>query len=259
MDRAPSIAARFAALADDPERVRLEGLHPLKHALRFGAAVELAVSPDKAGLLALARSLCPDLLDRLEALVQPVPAGLFAALGPTPPSPVLAIARRPRVDATALLARSGPAPLLLLDRPVHAGNLGAVVRVAAALGAAGVVTLGGVDPWSPAALRGASGLQFALPVARLERLSEPFDRPLVALHPEAPALDPAAPAGALPPGALLAFGSERQGLDPALRARATGLLAIPMRPGVSSLNLATAVAIVLWEALRRLPLEPRAG
>jgi TrmH family RNA methyltransferase len=258
LDRAPSIAARFAALADDPARVRLEGLHPLKHALRFGGEVELAVSPDPRALLALARTLCPDLLERLEALVEPVPAGLFAALGPPPPSPVLAIARRPRVDTSALLAPSGPAPVLLLDRPVHAGNLGAVVRVAAALGAAGVLTLGGVDPWSPAALRGSSGLHFALPVARLERLGEPVERPLVALHPEGPILDPAAPT-ALPPGALLAFGSERHGLDPALRARAGAVLAIPMRPGVSSLNLATAAAIVLWEARRRLPPEPRAG
>ncbi len=250
MDRAPSIAARFAAVADDPAQVRLEGLHPLKHALRFGGEVELAVSADKATLLALARALCPDLLERLEALVEPVPAGLFAALGPPPPSPVLAIARRPRVDTSALLAPSSPAPVLLLDHPVHAGNLGAVVRVAAALGAAGVLALGGVDPWSPAALRGSSGLHFALPVARLERLSEPLERPLVALHPQAPPLDPAAP---LPAGALLAFGSERHGLDPALRARAAAVLAIPMRPGVSSLNLATAVAIVLWEARRRLP------
>lgn len=50
----------------------------------------------------------------------------------------------------------------------------------------------------------------------------------------------------LPPGAMLAFGSERRGLCPALLARADRSLAIPMRPGVSSLNLATAVAVVLY-------------
>jgi TrmH family RNA methyltransferase len=51
----------------------------------------------------------------------------------------------------------------------------------------------------------------------------------------------------------LAFGSERRGLGPALRARAQVTLALPMRPGASSLNLATAVAAVLyaWRLARR--------
>ncbi len=255
MDRTPSLAARFAALAADGTRVRLDGLHPLKHALRFRGTVELAVSPDKPALLALARELCPDLLPALDALVEPVAPTLFAALAPPPPSPVLAIARRPRVDPHALLAAADPAPIVLLDRPVHAGNLGAVVRVAAALGAAGVLCLGGVDPWTPTALRGSSGLHFALPVAHLEALPVPPPRPLVVLHPEG---RPLAGAEDLPERALLAFGSERHGLDPTLRARAERILAIPMRPGVSSLNLATAAAIVLWTA-RRLSRTPQAG
>jgi len=60
---------------------------------------------------------------------------------------------------------------------------------------------------------------------------------------------------ALPSRALLAFGGERCGLGPALLAAATLRIAIPMEPGVSSLNLATAVAVVLFEARRRsLPL-----
>ncbi len=45
---------------------------------------------------------------------------------------------------------------------------------------------------------------------------------------------------------MLAFGTERQGLSPELLARADALLSIPMRPGVSSLNLATSVAAVLF-------------
>lgn len=248
-ERAEAIAARFGALAHDPGRVLLEGLHPLKHALRFGAAVEVATSPDPGAVLELARTLCPDLLEPLGALLTAVPAGLFAALAPTPPSPVLAIARRPAVDPARLLATGGPAPLVLLDRPVHTGNLGAVVRVAAALGAAGVLALGGPDPWAPSALRGSSGLHFALPVARLGALPARLARPLVALHPEGRPLGP----GALPAGALLALGSERHGLDPELRARADVVLAIPMRPGVSSLNLATAAAIALWAARDGLP------
>jgi TrmH family RNA methyltransferase len=61
------------------------------------------------------------------------------------------------------------------------------------------------------------------------------------------ALDPAGEeAGALPASATLAFGTERDGLSPGLLARADLRVRIPMRPGVSSLNLATAVAVALY-------------
>jgi TrmH family RNA methyltransferase len=45
---------------------------------------------------------------------------------------------------------------------------------------------------------------------------------------------------------VLAFGSERSGLSEALLERADRRLALPMRPGISSLNLAAAVAAVLY-------------
>ena len=45
---------------------------------------------------------------------------------------------------------------------------------------------------------------------------------------------------------MLAFGTERDGLSDELLARADARVALPMRPGVSSLNLATAVAAAGW-------------
>ena len=121
------------------------------------------------------------------------------------------------------------------------GNMGACVRVAAAADAAGVLTTGPNDPWHPDALRGAAGLHFALPVAGVGELP-PSDRPLVAIDPGGEDLRPAE----LPPRAILAFGTERYGLSDGLLERADARLGIPMRPGVSSLNLATAVAAVLF-------------
>jgi len=50
--------------------VVLEGLHPLKHALRFGARVRRAVAPDPARVVALARELAPDVADEIAALVE---------------------------------------------------------------------------------------------------------------------------------------------------------------------------------------------
>ena len=152
-----------------------------------------------------------------------------------PRAQVVALARRPRQpDPDGILALDGP--VVLLEEPRHLGNLGACVRVAAAAGAAGVITTGQQDPWHADALRGSAGLHFALPVAR-SRMLRTGGRPLLALDPEGETITRAA----IPQNALLAFGTERDGLSDALLARADARLALPMRPGVSSLNLATAV------------------
>jgi TrmH family RNA methyltransferase len=121
------------------------------------------------------------------------------------------------------------------------GNIGACVRVSAAAGAAAVLTTGENDPWYPDAVRGAAGLQFALPVASIETLPA-NDRPLLAIDPEGEDLRP----GLLPERAVLAFGTERHGISSELLERADSRVAIPMREGVSSLNLATSVAIALY-------------
>jgi TrmH family RNA methyltransferase len=231
---------RVRAARRDPDLAVLEGFHALKHALRFGAEVEAVVATDPDELERLARELAPDLAGRFRDLAVAVTPDELRRLGPSPPrTAVVAIARRPRVDVDAVVADPRVAPLVLLDDPRDLGNLGAVVRVAAAADAAGVLTTGRHDPWDPAALRGSAGLHYALPVARVEAL-EPGGRPLLAVDPEGEPLD------RIPARAVLAFGSERHGLGDDLLARAEGRLRIPMRPGVSSLNLATAVAAVLF-------------
>ncbi len=232
----------------------LEGFHALKHALRFGADVEEAYAFDPQELLTLATHLAPDIALRLRELVHPIGPSLFEQLEPGPPGTgVIALARRPQFDLQEVLRRPGTAPVVLLEQPAHLGNLGAVVRVAAAAGAGAVLTTGRQDPWHPAALRGSAGLHFALPVARIETLPED-DRPLIAVHPAGQPIRPGTIAG----DAVYAFGSERRGLSDALLERAKRRIAIPMCAGVSSLNLATAVAVVLY-AWRFGPSGPPGG
>jgi RNA methyltransferase, TrmH family len=236
------LAQRYRAARRDPGLAVLEGFHALKHALRFGAEVLEAVATDPEELERLAGELAPDLAGELAARVTPVDAEVLAKLAPQAPrTGVVAIARRPAVDVAGALSDERPAPLVLLEDPRTMGNMGACVRVAAAADAAAVLTTGDNDPWHPDALRGSAGLHFALPVASIERLPE-SDRPLVAIDPGGEDLTPRA----LDPRAVLAFGSERYGLSAELLARADARLAIPMRKGVSSLNLATAVAAVLF-------------
>jgi RNA methyltransferase, TrmH family len=237
-----ALIRRYRSARRDPTLAVLEGFHALKHALRFGAEVTEAVSAAPDLLREMAAELAPDVAEALAERTASVAPEVLAELVPQAPrTGVVALARRPRVVLAEVLADSRPAPLILLEEPRTMGNMGACVRVAAAAEAGGVLTTGPNDPWHPDALRGAAGLHFALPVARVEQLPR-SGRPLVAIDPGGEDLRPAA----LPPRAVLAFGTERHGLSDALLDRADARLRIPMRPGVSSLNLATAVAAVLY-------------
>jgi TrmH family RNA methyltransferase len=240
-----SLIPRFGRARRDPALAVLEGLHALKHALRFGATILEVAARDPEQLDRLATELAPDVRAQVRALAHPVDAEVFAQLAPLPPSTgVISLAARPRTRLRDVLADPSPAPLILLENPRDLGNIGACVRVAAAADAAGVLTTGGHDPWHPDALRGSAGLHYALPVLRCDDVDAlaGSERPLLAID---PAGEPLAPQ-ALPPRALLAFGGERYGLSEQLTARARASLSIPMRAGVSSLNLATSVAAVLF-------------
>ncbi|HWO83334.1 MAG TPA: TrmH family RNA methyltransferase [Solirubrobacterales bacterium] len=235
-------SVRFRTARRDPELTVVEGFHALKHALRFGAELVEAVATDPPALEAMAAELATDLEGRLAGQVEAVDKKTLADLVPlVPHTGVAAIARRPRVDPAAALADPAPEPAVLLEDPRNMGNIGACIRVAAAAGAAGVFTTGENDPWHPDAVRGAAGLQFALPVARVEQLPA-SDRPLLAIDPDGEVLAPER----MPARAILAFGTERHGLSSEVFERADTRVSIPMREGVSSLNLATSVAIVLF-------------
>ncbi|MFI1366844.1 TrmH family RNA methyltransferase [Streptomyces griseochromogenes] len=224
--------------------VLLDGFHALKHALRFGAEVPVAVATDRRAALALAAELAGDVEDALDALLTEVPEQTYASLVPRPhPTGVAALAVRPsrKANLRALVHTPRTAPVVVLDNPRNLGNAGAVIRLAAGFGATGVVTTGTLDPWHPTVVRGGAGLHFATAVERLD-VGELPAGPLFALDPEGEDIR----GTKLPDDAVLAFGSERSGLSAELRARADHLLALPMRPQVSSYNLATSVAMTLY-------------
>lgn len=221
----------------------LEGLHPVKHALRFGAEILEAVTPDPDHPLELARRLAPDVRERLGELLSVIPEEIYEKIVPRPPSSgVVALARRRAASPCSVVEAPGSGPVVYLQDPMHLGNLGAAIRVAAAAGAAGLLASGPHDPWHPSALRGSAGLHYAIPVAAAGELP-PSRRTLVAVDPGG---EPLTGPELVPDGALLAFGSERAGLGPDVLERADRRIRIPMKEGVSSLNLATSVAVVLY-------------
>lgn len=243
----------------DPDLVLIEGFHALKHALRFGAKILRAAITDPAEVSRLADALAPDIPERLPADTPVLsPERVQAAGLKAPITGVLAVASRPAVDVPAALADPRPAPVVLLERPRGLGNIGWCVRTAAAADVAALLTTGIHDPWCPTAVRIGVGLQFALPVARVTRLAgrsdegaldsgvagDPLDsdRPLIAVDTGGETVHPRE----LPARAILAFGTERHGLSEELLAHAQASVSLPMRPGVSSLNLATSVAALLY-------------
>lgn len=223
--------------------VRLEGVHAAKHALRFGATLLDATTTDAAAVRRLLAELAPDVV--LPTLREVDDDAWDQLVGRTLPSPLVAWCERPRWELDDALARPGPA--VLLEDPTHLGNLGAVVRVAAARDAACVLSTGRSDPWHPTCVRAAAGLHLALPVLHVgldEALAAAHaaGRPLVALDDAGPSLLADPPRD----DAVLALGTERRGLSRQLLAAADQHAGIPMRTGVSSLNLATAAAVALY-------------
>ncbi|MFD5824540.1 TrmH family RNA methyltransferase [Lentzea sp. NPDC060358] len=211
----------------------LEGFHTVKHALRFGAAVDPLLTTDLAAAVGLAESHAPDLVDRFAQATEVDRKAFALRVGRTHPTGVAGFADRPE------LPFDRQAPVVLLDNPRNLGNFGAAIRVAAGLDAGGVLSTGDVDPWHPNVLRGSAGLHFALPVARTESLD--FAGELIAFDADGDLLK-----GPVPDDAVLAFGSERHGLSAEVRERATRIVRLPMREKVSSYNLTTSVAMGLY-------------
>jgi TrmH family RNA methyltransferase len=156
-----------------------------------------------------------------------------------------------------VLAAQAPAALqagiasVVLDRLQDAGNVGSILRSAAAFGVRQVVALKGTAAlWSPKVLRAAMGAHFALHLvegigtADLHALGVP----LVATSSHA---DLALPQAELPASCAWAFGHEGQGIEPALLQRCALTVRIPQPGGEESLNVASAAAVCLYEVVRR--------
>ena len=212
------LTPRFRAARGDPSLVVIEGLHALKHALRFGAIIELAVTGDAAALARLTAVLAPDLAPRIAALVCEIDPERFTALAPLPPATgVMALARRPQLDALGLFHRrarctAGAAAATKRSgqywRRCRAGRRGRRCR--------GRPYYRPPRPMAPH--RAARFRRSALrPARRTHR--RPGRRRRVHSSRSTPAVISCA--RALPDGAILAFGSERSGLDADLLDRAT--------------------------------------
>lgn len=181
----------------------------------------------------------------------PVEGRLLAEGSDLASSPgILAVARRPEASWSELASRCAQqrGVLLVAAGVQEPGNVGALVRVAAGLGACGVVFLqGGASPWHSRALRGASGTTFRIPVVEglsFEQLQQECQQHGIEIWATAAAGEDYRRANRVTPIALL-LGEEGQGLDAQVAQASDRCVGIALHHGVESLNVATAAAVLL--------------
>ena len=153
------------------------------------------------------------------------------------------------IDLPADMAVQARAPTVILDRVQDAGNVGAILRSAAAFGFTQVIALKGTAAlWSPKVLRAGMGAHFGLTLldgVEPEVLAT-LAVPLVVTSSHAGlALHQLLGQTRLPMPCAWAFGHEGQGVGPELMARAVLQVRIAQPGGEESLNVASAAAICL--------------
>lgn len=232
-------------------RSLLEGWTLLRAAVDAGAHVEMVVrtpagarDPRGSSVRGVLRSA-----GVREVVVSPA---VFATLTQVEsPQGVLAIVERPRPSHDAAL-RDPHSLLVVLDGVQDPGNVGAIVRTAAAVGATAVVMVGGTaEPHSPKALRASAGAIFRVPLLQFPTA----DAAAAAFTKDGVRILVADPRGAridsevsLARPLALVFGGEAAGADPAWQRAGAESVRLPMVGGVESLNVAAAAAVLLYRA-----------
>jgi TrmH family RNA methyltransferase len=165
---------------------------------------------------------------------------------------ILFAVKVPDATSSGHASPSLQSPALLLDSVQDPGNLGTILRTAAAAGIQQIYCGPGTAAvWSPKVLRAGMGAHFALEITEdvdLVQLIQQASVPVFATQPNAPKTIYTADLRA--PSAWL-FGHEGQGVSEQLLALATARLAIPQSTQVESLNVAASVAICLFEQRRQ--------
>jgi TrmH family RNA methyltransferase len=229
----------------------VEGFDELSLAVEAGADVECLFMEPRAGAGPAAESL----LARLRgAEVLETAEDAFARLSYREnPDGWAAVVKTPSRALEDLEVGASPL-LLVVDGVEKPGNLGAMLRTADAAGVSGVILSGaGTDAWNPNVIRASRGAVFSVPLA----IAAP-DEAIAWLRVHEAAIVAADPGGSPPyfdsdlaGSVAIVVGAEDQGLSGAWRAAASSMVGIPMTGRVNSLNVATAAALLLFEAVRQ--------
>lgn len=170
------------------------------------------------------------------------------------PSGIVAIGEIPRHTMNEVFVGSGSL-VVILDAIQDPGNLGVLIRTAAASDASGMIlTKGTVDLYNPKTVRASAGAIFSLPVVANISMEEAIrvtkEHDFVFLSCDPTAKTPFWEVDLTVPIAV-AFGNEGQGLSPRLLAASDKVVSIPMSPTSESLNVAVSAGIILFGVVQQ--------
>lgn len=229
------------------ERFVIEGVHLVQEASRAGAPVEEAFYTESFASTAEGRTILES-LSNLGAALMAVDQPVMESMSDTPtPQGILAV--------LPLLKRQPPENpdfALIIDRVSDPGNMGTIMRAAAAAGIPLMyVTAGTVDLTNPKVLRSAMGAHFYLPVkqASWEGIANQLSGHAIFLA-EAEGGSPYWNIDWTQPCALI-VSEEAQGAGGEAVRTAHARVTIPMPGGFESLNVAMATSILLFEMIRQ--------
>lgn len=228
----------------------LEGERTVGEALDEGLRLITVIVPESAGDSPTVSSLWARLDDTVEVLV--VRDRVFERLAPSvTPQPMLAVATRPQALIPSTFDVNDFA--LVLIGVADPGNVGTLIRVADATGAALVVVAGGADPWRPKAVRSSAGSVLRVPVVSGVDANETL-RQLRAAGAKIVATDVAEgmphDRGVLDGPLAIVLGSESHGLDRSIDPLVDDWVRIDMPGNAESLNVAMAGTLMAYEASR---------
>jgi TrmH family RNA methyltransferase len=235
----------------------VEGVRPITLAIRNGWRIEALLYTPAAPLSGWAADMLRAAGARIHYELAPELMARLSQKSDT--SELIAIVAMPEDDLDRIAVH--PKLLaLIFDRPASPGNLGSIIRSADALGADGLVITGhGCDPYDPETISATTGSLFTLPVVRrpshndllpwLESLRGRYGD-LQIVGSDEKGVAPIDEFDFRRPTVLL-LGNETWGLSAAYREMCDALVRIPIGGGASSLNVAAAASIMLYEISRQ--------
>jgi len=235
----------------------VEGVRPINQALLHGWRItallytrERRLSDWAEGVLAQAQ----------DARQYELPFHLLAKLSrKTETSELIAVVAMP-ADTFERIPIKNPLLVVVCDRPANPGNLGSIIRSCDALGAHGVIITGhAVDLYDPETISATTGSLFALPVVRMPSHQDvlPWLDQVRAAVGQAQVVGTSEEAKSevathdFRASTILVVGNETWGMSAGYTALCDALVSIPMSGSASSLNVACATSIALYEIARQ--------
>jgi TrmH family RNA methyltransferase len=235
----------------------VEGVRPINQALKYNWSIKAFLYSPENRLSDWARNILKH--SPAETHVELTPTLLEKLSNKTEPSELLAVVSMPEDDLARISIREHML-VVIFDRPSSPGNLGTIIRSCDALQVDGLVISGhSVDLYDPETISASTGSFFALPIVRLPSHKE-LQPWLAAINQQ---LGHVQVVGSDEKGSitldecdfsrptLLVIGNETWGMSAAYRELCDTIVSIPIYGSASSLNVACATSIILYEIDRQ--------